>query len=313
MQSIVGKKVLVAGANGMVGRALVRQLEQIDCQIIKATRKAADFTDSQAASTYIDSIKPDVVLIVAAKVGGIYANDTYPAQFIYDNLMIAANIIHASYHSGVHDLIFLGSSCIYPKFADQPIKEEYLLTGTLEPTNEWYAIAKIAGIKLCDAYNKQYGVNYFSAMPNNLYGIADNYHPDNSHVIPGLIRRFHEAKLANAEQVVCWGTGKPLREFLYADDLAKGVMHLIDIRDKREHSLYNIGYGSDVTIKELAGKVASTVGFTGEIVFDASKPDGTPRKLMDSSRVMVTGWKPEVGLDEGLKLAYEWYLDNIIR
>ena len=308
--NITGKKVLVAGSNGMVGRAILRELSGTGCQVIAATRKDADFTRISQTEELINNVQPEIVVIAAAKVGGIYANDTYPADFIYDNLAIAANIIHSSYKAGVKDLLFLGSSCIYPKFAEQPIREESLLTGALEPTNEWYAIAKIAGIKLCDSYSKQYGVNYFSVMPTNLYGPYDNYHPDESHVIPGLLRRFHEAKLANAEEVVCWGTGSPYREFLYVDDLANGVVHLMNLRNERKHNIYNIGFGSDISIKNLTEQIKETVGYKGKIVFDTSKPDGTPKKLMDSRRIMATGWKAKVGLEDGLSLAYDWFLKN---
>lgn len=310
LDNFSGMSILVFGSGGMVGRALVRALAEYDCEVIAATRDNANLLNSIETSEFIRKVGPDLVILAAAKVGGIHANDTYPADFIYQNLAINQNVIHGAYVSGVRDLIFLGSSCIYPKYAEQPIKEEYLLTGPLEPTNEWYAVAKIAGIKLCDAYSRQHGVNYFSAMPTNLYGPYDNYHPENSHVIPGLIRRFHEAKVKNKDSVTCWGTGKPFREFLYVDDLARGVLHLANIRDERKYNIYNIGTGSDISIGELAEAVKKTTGFQGDIIFDTSKPDGTPRKLMDSTRILESGWRPEVDFSSGLKLAYDWYIKN---
>ncbi len=247
-------------------------------------------------------------MIAAAKVGGIYANDTFPAEFLYENLAIETNIIHAAHSAGIDRVLFLGSSCIYPKFAPQPIKEEALLTGPLEPTNEWYAIAKIAGIKLCQAYRKQYGRRYISVMPCNLYGLGDNFDPLNSHVLPALIRRFHEAKQAELAEVVVWGTGTPLRELLHVDDLARAVVYCLDHYDAYEH--INCGAGSDVSIADLAALVARVVGYRGKIVFDPSKPDGTPRKLLDSSRLTALGWKPEITLEDGVAATYRWYLEN---
>ena len=292
----------------MVGGALVRALRRKGCEdIVTAGSGEVDLRNQSAASEFVADQKPDCMVIAAAKVGGIIANSTYPADFLYDNLMIASNLVHAAHENKVERVLFLGSSCIYPKMAEQPIKEEYLLTSPLEPTNEAYAIAKIAGLKLCDFYRQQYGRLYHSAMPCNLYGVGDNYHPENSHVIPGLIRRFHEAKEAGGESVTIWGTGSPLREFLFADDLADGCLHLMGLEDPP--SLVNIGVGSDVTILELAKLIAETVGFDGEILTDPSKPDGTPRKLMDSSLIRSLGWEPQTSLEEGLMASYEDFLD----
>ena len=292
----------------MVGGALVRALRRKGCEdIVTAGSGEVDLRNQSAASEFVADQKPDCMVIAAAKVGGIIANSTYPADFLYDNLMIASNLVHAAHENKVERVLFLGSSCIYPKMAEQPIKEEYLLTSPLEPTNEAYAIAKIAGLKLCDFYRQQYGRLYHSAMPCNLYGIGDNYHPENYHVIPGLIRRFHEAKEAGGESVTIWGTGSPLREFLFADDLADGCLHLMGLEDPP--SLVNIGVGSDVTILELAKLIAETVGFDGEILTDPSKPDGTPRKLMDSSLIRSLGWEPQTSLEEGLMASYEDFLD----
>lgn len=303
------KKYYIAGHRGMVGGALSRALEADGCtNRVEATSAELDLRDQVAASDFVATHKPDVMIIAAAKVGGIYANDTYPADFLYDNLMIASNLIEAAYRNEVGRVLFLGSSCIYPKFAEQPIKEESLLTSPLEPTNEAYAIAKIAGLKMCEYYRRQHGVLFHSAMPCNLYGIGDNYHPENSHVIPALIRRFHEAKEACAESVVMWGTGTPLREFLYADDLAEGCLHLLGLDDPP--SLVNIGAGSDVTIQELATLVAKTVGFEGRIENDTTKPDGTPRKLMDSSLIHSLGWRSTTPLEQGLEKAYEDFLSK---
>ncbi|NRB72727.1 MAG: GDP-L-fucose synthase [Verrucomicrobiales bacterium] len=302
------KKYYIAGHRGMVGGALVRALRRKGCEdIVTAGSGEVDLRNQSAASEFVADQKPDCMVIAAAKVGGIIANSTYPADFLYDNLMIASNLVHAAHENKVERVLFLGSSCIYPKMAEQPIKEEYLLTSPLEPTNEAYAIAKIAGLKLCDFYRQQYGRLYHSAMPCNLYGIGDNYHPENSHVIPGLIRRFHEAKEAGGESVTIWGTGSPLREFLFADDLADGCLHLMGLEDPP--SLVNIGVGSDVTILELAKLIAETVGFDGEILTDPSKPDGTPRKLMDSSLIRSLGWEPQTSLEEGLMASYEDFLD----
>ena len=302
------KKYYIAGHRGMVGGAVVRALRRKGCEdIVTAGSGEVDLRNQSAASEFVADQKPDCMVIAAAKVGGIIANSTYPADFLYDNLMIASNLVHAAHENKVERVLFLGSSCIYPKMAEQPIKEEYLLTSPLEPTNEAYAIAKIAGLKLCDFYRQQYGRLYHSAMPCNLYGIGDNYHPENSHVIPGLIRRFHEAKEAGGESVTIWGTGSPLREFLFADDLADGCLHLMGLEDPP--SLVNIGVGSDGTILELAKLIAETVGFDGEILTDPSKPDGTPRKLMDSSLIRSLGWEPQTSLEEGLMASYEDFLD----
>lgn len=300
-------KYYIAGHRGMVGSALERALENAGCnQRITAASSELDLRDQSATAAFIERHRPDVIVIAAARVGGIHANNTYPADFIYDNLMIAANLIHAAHQHGTGRVLFLGSSCIYPKFADQPIHEDALLTGALEPTNEAYAIAKIAGLKLCEFYRRQHGRLFHSAMPCNLYGPGDNYHPENSHVIPGLIRRFHEAKLAGAPSVTIWGSGTPRREFLHADNLAAACLHLLTLENPP--SLVNIGAGSDVTIAELATLVARTVGYPGEIRNDPTKPDGTPRKLMDSSRIADLGWKATTSLEEGLASAYRDFL-----
>ncbi len=303
-------KYYIAGHRGMVGSALERALEAAGCRNrITAGSAELDLRDQAATAAFVAEHRPDVILIAAARVGGIFANNTYPADFIYDNLMIAANLIHAAHENGTGRVLFLGSSCIYPKFADQPIHEDALLTGALEPTNEAYAIAKIAGLKLCEFYRRQHGRMFHSAMPCNLYGPGDNYHPENSHVIPALIRRFHEAKVAEAPSVTIWGSGTPRREFLFADDLAEASLHLLTLDDPP--SLVNIGAGSDVTIRELAELVAATVGYEGEILNDPTKPDGTPRKLMDSSRIAGLGWRATTTLEEGLRLAYADFLTNI--
>ncbi len=303
------KKFYVAGHRGMVGSAIVRALTRRGCEnIITASSCEVDLRNQVAASEFVAEEKPDCVVIAAAKVGGIIANSTYPADFLYDNLMIASNLVHAAYRNGVERVLFLGSSCIYPKMAPQPIKEEYLLTSPLEGTNEAYALAKIAGLKLCEFYRQQYGCLYHSAMPCNLYGIGDNYHPENSHVIPGLIRRFHEAREAGDSSVTIWGTGSPLREFLFADDLAEGCLHVLGLEDPP--SLVNIGAGSDISIKDLSSLIAKTVGFEGEISTDPSKPDGTPRKLMDSSLIASLGWQASTTLEDGLMLAYRDFLER---
>lgn len=304
-----GKRVWVAGHRGMVGSALVRRLERENpAKILKVTRQEVDLRDPAAVRSWLETARPEAVFVPAAKVGGILANDTYPADFLYENLMIAANIIHAAHETGVEKLLFLGSSCIYPKFADQPIVEEALLTGPLEPTNEWYAIAKIAGIKLCQAYRKQHGADFISAMPTNLYGPGDNYDLQNSHVIPALIRKAHEAKRAGAPSIEIWGTGTPRREFLHADDCADALVHLMKVYSAPEH--VNVGSGTDVTIEELARLVMAVVGFDGELIKDLSKPDGTPRKLMSADRLRTLGWKPSIPLREGLNHAYTSYLDG---
>jgi len=304
--SLQGKRVWVAGHRGMVGSALVRRLEREGpAQILTVTRQEVDLIDQGAALRWIEKEKPDAVFVPAAKVGGILANDTYPAEFLYENLMIAANIIHACHKAGVEKLLFLGSSCIYPKFADQPITEDALLTGALEPTNEWYAIAKIAGVKLCQAYRKQYGDDFISAMPTNLYGPGDNYDLQGSHVIPALIRKAHEAKLAGARSMEIWGTGTPRREFLHADDCADALVHLMKVYSEPEH--VNVGSGEDIPIKDLARLVMEVVGFEGGLTHDLSKPDGTPRKLMSAERIRALGWTPSIPLHEGLAHAYECF------
>lgn len=302
-------RIYVAGHRGMVGSAIVRELKRQGYDhIITRTRNELNLRDQAAVGTFFDTERPDYVFLAAARVGGIHANNTYRAEFLYDNLQIQNNIIHFSYIYGVKKLMFLGSSCIYPKLAPQPLKEEYLLTGPLEPTNEPYAIAKIAGIKMCEAYRDQYGCNFISAMPTNLYGPNDNYHPENSHVLPALIRRFHEAKAAGLPSVTIWGDGSPLREFLYADDLANALVYLME--NYNEKLFVNVGYGSDISIADLARLVAKVTGYQGNLEFDTSKPNGTPRKLMDSSRLFATGWKPRVGLEEGIALAYRDFLEN---
>jgi len=304
--------IFVAGHRGMVGSAIVRQLEKDPSnRIIAAARDDLDLTNQTQVNEFFAKNKIDQVYLAAAKVGGIHANNTYPAEFIYQNLMIEANIIHAAHSSNVQKLLFLGSSCIYPKLAEQPMSESILLTGTLEPTNEPYAIAKIAGIKLCESYNRQYGRDYRSVMPTNLYGPGDNYHPGNSHVIPALIRRFHEAKESNAPEVVAWGTGSPKREFLFVDDMAQASVFVMNLESKTYEgntepmlSHINVGSGIDCTIKELTEAVATTVGYQGRIIWDTSKPDGAPRKLMDVSRLASLGWRSSINLDVGLKQAY---------
>lgn len=307
LYSLEGKRIWVAGHRGMVGSALVRRLERENpAEILKATRQEADLRDPAAVRRWMERAQPEAVFVPAAKVGGILANDTFPADFLYDNLMIAANVIHAAHKAGVEKLLFLGSSCIYPKFADQPIREDALLTGALEPTNEWYAIAKIAGIKLCQAYRKQYGMDFISAMPTNLYGPGDNYDLQSSHVIPALIRKAHEAKRAAAPSMEIWGTGTPRREFLHADDCADALVHLMKVYSAPEH--VNVGSGTDVTIEELAHLVMEVVGFEGELTRNLSKPDGTPRKLMSAERIRALGWAPRITLRDGLENAYACYL-----
>ena len=318
------EKIYVAGHRGMVGSAIVRQLLAqgvAQSHIITRTHAELDLTNQLAVQAFFAAEKPTQVYLAAAKVGGIHANNTYPADFIYDNLMVQANAIDAAFKNGVKKLLFLGSSCIYPRMAQQPMREDALLTGTLEPTNEPYAIAKIAGIKLCESYNRQYGqshgVDYRSVMPTNLYGPGDNYHPENSHVIPALIRRFHEAKVANAPSVAIWGTGTPRREFLYVDDMAAAGVHVMqlpkavyDQHTSPMQSHINVGSGSDVTIAEVAHAIAQTVGFTSEIEFDTTKPDGAPRKWMDCSRLNALGWQAKVDLQEGLAVTYQNFLSS---
>ncbi|MGN7203646.1 GDP-L-fucose synthase [Pedobacter sp. SAFR-022] len=301
-------KIYIAGHRGMVGSAIHRKLAKEGyTDIVTRTSKELDLRDQVAVQEFFDLEKPDYVFLAAAKVGGIVANNTYRADFLYENLAIQNNVIHQSYKHGVKKLMFLGSSCIYPKLAPQPLKEEYLLTGLLEETNEPYAIAKIAGIKMCEAYRAQYGCNFISVMPTNLYGFNDNYHPQNSHVLPALIRRFHEAKINNAEQVTIWGSGSPLREFLFADDLAEACYYLMQNYD--EPTLINIGTGEDISIKDLALLIKKVIGYEGALTFDSSKPDGTPRKLMDVSKLHKLGWKHKVELEQGIKLAYEDFLN----
>jgi GDP-L-fucose synthase len=321
-------KIYVAGHRGMVGSAIVRHLKSLcrgsdapEVKVLTRTHAELDLTNQAAVQAFFAQEKPDQVYLAAAKVGGIHANNTYPAEFIYQNLMMQANIIDAAFRNGVKKLLFLGSSCIYPKLAEQPMREDALLTGTLESTNEPYAVAKIAGIKLCESYNRQYGashgVDYRSVMPTNLYGPGDNYHPENSHVIPALIRRFHEAKLANAPSVAIWGTGTPKREFLYVDDMAAASVHVMNLSQAiyAQHtqpmlSHINVGYGTDVSIAEAAQTIAQVVGYTGAVTFDASKPDGTPRKWMDSSRLNSLGWQAKVPLLQGLTQAYQDFLSK---
>ncbi len=303
-------KIYVAGHRGLVGSALKRRLESKGySNLILRTHKELDLANQQEVNEFFEREKPEYVFLAAAKVGGILANNTYPAEFIYENLMIEANIIHASYRYGVKKLLFLGSSCIYPKLAPQPLKEEYLLTGSLEETNEAYAIAKIAGIRLCKHYNQQYGTNYISVMPTNLYGPNDNFDLETSHVMPALIRKFYEAKINNEPEVIVWGTGKPLREFMHVDDMANACVYLMENYDYSEIGEFvNIGVGEDVTISELVELIREIVGFEGKIKYDTSKPDGTPRKLMDVSRLNKLGWKAKISLKEGIRETYEWYI-----
>ncbi|QXP84040.1 GDP-L-fucose synthase [Methylococcus sp. Mc7] len=311
-------RIYVAGHRGMVGSAIVRLLQRRGhTGILTRSHSELDLTDQVAVRAFFQAEKPDQVYVAAAKVGGIHANDTYPAEFIYQNLMIEANLIHEAWRAGVQKLLFLGSSCIYPKFAPQPMGEDALLTGTLEPTNEPYAIAKIAGIKLCESYNRQYGTDYRSAMPTNLYGPGDNYHPENSHVIPALLRRFHEAKESGARSVVIWGSGTPRREFLHVDDLAEACLHIMGL-DKAAYdsctepmqSHLNVGTGEDITIRELAELIGQVTGFAGEIAFDTAKPDGTPRKLLNVQRLAACGWRARIPLREGLEQTYKAFLDE---
>ena len=302
-------KVYVAGHNGLVGSAIIRALQDrgFDNLVLRSSQEL-DLRRQQAVDAFFAAEKPEYVFLAAAKVGGIHANNTYRAEFLYDNLMIEANVIHSAYQHQVNKLLFLGSSCIYPKLCSQPMQEEYLLTGFLEPTNEPYAIAKIAGLKLCENYARQYGVNFISAMPTNLYGINDNFDLANSHVLPALMRKFHEAKANNAPTVTIWGTGTPLREFLYVDDLADALLFLMDHYD--EPDFLNVGTGQEISIKELALTLKAVVGYEGTLTFDASKPDGTPRKLLDVSRLNTAGWQAETQLKEGIEKTYAWFIKN---
>lgn len=316
-------RIYVAGHKGMVGSAIIRTLQQQgQTNIITRTHAELDLTDQSAVRTFFTTERPEQVYLAAAKVGGIHANNTYPAEFIYENLTVQSNVVDAAFQNGVRKLLFLGSSCIYPKLAQQPIREDALLTGTLEPTNEPYAIAKIAGIKLCESYNRQYGkshgVDYRSVMPTNLYGPGDNHHLENSHVIPALIRRFHEAKVRNAPSVTIWGTGSPKREFLYVDDMASACIHVMNLDQNtyKKHtqpmlSHINVGCGHDITIRELAEIISKVIGYSGQTTFDSGKPDGPPRKLMDSSRLNAIGWQAKVGLEQGLAIAYQDFLKPV--
>ena len=303
-------RIYVAGHRGLVGSAIMRELQRQGCRhVLGRTRQELDLLDETAVRRFYAETRPEYVFVAAAKVGGILANERQPADFLYENLQMQNHLIHGAWQAGVKKLLFLGSSCIYPKHAPQPIREDSLLSGPLEPTNEWYAIAKIAGIKLCQALRRQHGCDFISAMPTNLYGPNDNYDLQTSHVMPALIRKFHEAKIANAPTVTCWGTGTPLREFLHADDLARACVFLM--RQYGDEQIINVGSGSDLTIRALAETVRAVVGFPGGIVWDTSKPDGTPRKLMDSSRLFALGWRPQIALEEGIRLAYADFLGRI--
>lgn len=310
--------IFVAGHRGMVGSAIVRRLQSLGrTQLLTATHGELDLTDQRQVRQFFGDHRIGHVVLAAAKVGGIHANNTYPAEFIYDNLMMECNVVHAAHQAGVERLLFLGSSCIYPRMAAQPMREDALLTGTLESTNEPYAIAKIAGIKLCESYNRQYGRDYRSVMPTNLYGPGDNFHPDNSHVIPALLRRFHEAVQSGAPEVVIWGSGTPMREFLHVDDMAAASVHVMDLaldtyrqRTQPMLSHINVGTGQDCTIRELAETIARVTGYQGRLVWDAGKPDGTPRKLMDVSRLASLGWRASIGLEDGLRDAYRWFVEH---
>jgi GDP-L-fucose synthase len=308
MYDLKSKRIFVAGHRGMVGAAMVRRLEREDCEVLTASRHELDLLDQAGVRRWMAGHKPDAVVLAAAKVGGIVANDTYPADFLYENLVIETNVIEAAFRAEASKLLFLGSSCIYPKLASQPITEDALLTGPLEPTNEWYAIAKIAGLKLCEAYRRQYGVDYISGMPTNLYGPGDNFHLENSHVIPALMRKAHDAKQAGARSMEIWGTGSPRREFLHVDDCADALVFLLKNYSGDQH--VNVGSGTDLTIADLARKVMAAVGFRGELTFDTSRPDGTPRKLMSGDKIASLGWSPRINLDAGLQSTYDWFLDH---
>jgi GDP-L-fucose synthase len=307
--NIAGKRIWIAGHRGMVGRAVVRRLASEQCTALTVDRKSLDLRQGEAVHQWLMSQRPDAIIMAAATVGGIMANDTRPAEFLYDNVAISSNVIEAARHAGVQKLLFLGSSCIYPRLAPQPMREDALLTGPLEPTNEWYAIAKIAGIMLCRAYRRQYGCDFISAMPTNLYGPFDNFDLQSSHVLPALLAKAHAAKSAQDRELVVWGTGKPRREFLYVDDLADALVFLLEHYSGEEH--VNVGTGSDVTISEAAELVARVVGLNGALRFDSSKPDGMPRKLLDSNRILAMGWKPRTELEEGLRKTYAWYLEHV--
>lgn len=303
-------KIYVAGHRGLVGSAIVRELKKKGyINILGRTHKELDLMSSTEVENFFNEEKPEYVFLAAAKVGGIYANSTYPADFIYENLQIQNNVIGNAYKYGVKKLMFLGSSCIYPKMCPQPIKEEYLLSGYLEETNEGYALAKIVGLKMCEFFNKQYGTNFISVMPTNLYGPYDNFHPENSHVMPALIRRFHEAKVSGAKEVLVWGSGTPLREFLYSEDMADACIHLME--NYEGNDFFNIGTGKEITIKGLAELIKEVVGYEGEIVWDKTKPDGTPRKLLDVSRLEKEGWKYKIELKNGIREAYKWFIENV--
>jgi len=305
---LAGKRVWVAGHRGMVGSAIVRRLKALSCDVITAVRDEADLTCQDAVATWLRDNRPDAIFLAAARVGGIHANDTLPARYLYENLMIEANVLHAAYAAGVQKVLFLGSSCIYPRDAAQPMKESSLLTGPLEPTNQWYAVAKIAGVKMCQAYRRQYGCDFISVMPTNLYGPGDNFDPEFGHAPAALLRRFHEAKERGDTEVVVWGTGTPRREFMHVDDLADGCVFLM-LRYSGEEPV-NVGVGEDVTISEFAAMIARTVGYQGEIVFDTSRPDGAPRKLLDVSRMRALGWASKISLGDGLRCYYRWFLEN---
>ncbi|MEZ0167920.1 GDP-L-fucose synthase family protein [Microvirga sp. TS319] len=308
MFNLTGKSIFVAGHRGMVGSAVVRRLEAEGLTVLTRSRAELDLRDQAGVDAFMRREQPHVVVIAAAKVGGIHANNTQPAEFIYDNLMIISNLVESSHRSNVEKLLFLGSSCSYPRLAPQPVNEDALLTGELEPTNEWYAIAKIAGIKLCQAYRRQFGRDFISCQPTNLYGPNDNFDLNTSHVLPALLRKAHEAKVSRAREMVVWGTGEPRREFLHVDDLADACVYLL--RHYSGEMPLNIGWGEDIAIADVARMVAETVGFRGELAFDASKPNGTPRKLLDTSRINALGWRPQIPLKEGLKHYYGWFLEN---
>ena len=306
---VTGRRIWVAGHGGMVGAATARALTAKGATVLAAARRDLDLRRQADVEAFVQRERPDAVVIAAATVGGILANDSRPADFIYDNLAIEANVIHASWQAGAKKLLFLGSSCIYPRLAHQPMAEDALLTGPLEPTNQWYAVAKIAGIKLCQAYRRQYGADFISAMPTNLYGPGDNFHPEASHVIPGLMRRIHDAKTTGASTVAIWGTGRPRREFLYVDDLARALVHLLEVYSGESH--VNVGTGDDLAIADLAQRIADAVGYRGAFRFDATKPDGAPRKLLDVAKIKALGWRAETPLDRGLAETYRWFRDNV--